>query len=582
MMSVMSDRLTDFLRPDVLQEIQDGYAALTGLQAMITDAQGQPLTRPSDQDRMAEREQALSDTLKGDLAGPLKGPFGVPIVADGKRLGAIVLTGKPMDWAGGDSQADLPEMARRFGIEQSRTGEFTAALAELGSARQTEAVRFLYLLADAIAQICVHDMTLQQRVDEMTVLYRLSTMLAGRRDLQEVLDTVCEQAAAVMDAKAASIRLLDAETQELVPMAVYNLSRDYLDKGPVRLTDSPIDRVALADLVGYVQDMSHDSRVLYPDDARREGIASILVAGMVYRGKSIGVMRIYTEQPRQFTDDEKQLLQAIAQQSAAAIENARLDEARKQTERVQRQIQLAADVQRRMMPLSRTYMAPFDMAGRYEPCFELGGDFFDLIPLQRTVGLVLGDVVGKGVAASLLMASVRASLRAYVEDVYDLDEIMAKVNAALTRETRDNEFATVFYGTLDTDTLRLTYCSAGHDPSWLLRDGQFVRLDIGGMALGIDADQQYDKGLIDMQPGDVLLVHSDGVPDAMNFAGEKFGRERVHRAMLDAADRDAQGIVNHILWEVRRFVGLNEPSDDITMLVVKVDPDHQVRFAPSI
>jgi sigma-B regulation protein RsbU (phosphoserine phosphatase) len=386
---------------------------------------------------------------------------------------------------------------------------------------------------------------------------------------------VNKSAAEVLNVKAASIRLLDDEERELLPKSVYNLSREYLNKGPVLLSGSPIDLQATSGEVVYVSDMASDPRILYPADAAREGLASILVVGLVYRGRKVGVMRIYSDQVRQFSEDERQLLRAVAQLSAAAIEHARLDEARQQAERVRRQVQLAADVQRRMMPTSKTHMPPFDIAARYEPCFELGGDFFDLIPIERTLGLVVGDVVGKGVAAGLLMASVRASLRAYIEDVYDLDEIMAKVNAAMTRETRDDEFATVFYGTLDADSLRLTYCSAGHDPALLLRDGQFTELGIGGMAVGVSREQRYEKGLITLRGGDVLLMHTDGVTDAMNFGGEKFGRQRLHQAVLDAAEQDAQSIVNHVLWEVRRFIGLNAPSDDITLLAVKVDPGYR-------
>jgi len=147
---------------------------------------------------------------------------------------------------------------------------------------------------------------------------------------------------------------------------------------------------------------------------------------------------------------------------------------------------------------------------------------------------------------------------------------MAKVNASLTRDTRDFEFATVFYGTLDAQSLRLTYSSAGHDPAFLLRNGKFENLSVGGTVLGISLTEHYDKGLIDLKPGDVLFIYTDGVPDAMNFDNQKFGRQRIRDAILAVADQPAQRIADHILWEVRRFIGLNKPSDDMTLVAIKV------------
>ncbi len=569
----LTHRLTDFLSVPTLQEIQDGYTAVTGLEAIIVDAQGQQVTRPSDCARLTERRDALKQTLLRDLEGPLTRRFEVPIVADGARVGAFVLTGQEMADACEQYRKEAETLADRFAIEPEHRAEFRQAVERIGASRQSEAVRFVYLLADAIAEVCRQDIELRQRVQEMSTLYRLSTLLAGQRDLEKVLQTVARRAAEALDAKAASIRLIDETGRELVPKSVYNLSPEYLHKGPILLENSIIDQQALEGQVVYVADMATDPRTLYPDDARREGLASILCTGLIYRGEKIGVMRIYTAERREFSDFERHLLSALAQLAGAAIENARLEEERREAQRVQRQVQLAADVQRRLIPQHAPVVPPFDVAGRYEPAFELGGDFYDFIPFQHTLGVIVGDVVGKGVAASLLMASVRAAFRANAETIYDLDEIMARVNAALTRDTRDHEFATVFYGTFDATNLRLTYCSAGHDPALLLRDGRFTDLTVGGTVLGIDAASPYEKGLIDLKPGDVLFIYSDGLPDARNFAGEKFGRDRVRDALRHAADGAAQDIVNHVLWEARRFVGLHERTDDISLVAVKIPLD---------
>ena len=571
-----STPLGELVHVAALQEIQDGYTAVTGLEASIVDANGEAVTQPSHTDQLHRRQAKLHETLIRDLEGPLDRRFDVPIIADGVHMGAIVLTGQVMKQATAGYRAEAEVLADRFAIDPEHREEFINAVQRIGASRQNEAVRFVYLLADAIAEVCRQQVDQQQRVEELAALYRLSTVLSQQRDLQHLLNAVAEAAAQALEARAASIRLLDEEGKELMPMAVYNLSDQYLKKGPVLVEKSQIDQQAMGGGIVYVADMATDPRTVYPEEAKREGLASILCVDLNYRGRPLGVMRIYSEQVRRFTDFERHLLQAVAQLAATAIQNARLDEERRESRRVRREVQLAADVQKRLLPRQMPDVPPFDVAGRYEPCFELGGDFFDFIPFEHTLGVTVGDVVGKGVAASLLMSTVRAAIRAHAEDTYDLDEVLAKVNSGLTRDTSDHEFATVFYGTLDAEAMRMTYCSAGHDPALLLRSGAFTELTDGGMILGVDYNSRYDKGLVDLKPGDILLIYTDGVPDAMNFNQEKFGRDRIRQSILAAADGTAQDIVNHVLWEVRRFVGLNRVPDDMTLVAIKVGPrpDH--------
>jgi sigma-B regulation protein RsbU (phosphoserine phosphatase) len=254
---------------------------------------------------------------------------------------------------------------------------------------------------------------------------------------------------------------------------------------------------------------------------------------------------------------------------AAALNNARLDAKRVESEHVQRQLRLAADVQKRMLPQQWPQFPPFEVAARNIPSLELSGDFYDLIDLSGNLGIAVADVAGKGVPASLMMASVRSSLRAFAQDVYDIDHIMARVNAALTRDTLPHEFATLFYGVLDPRTGRLTYCNAGHEPPLLLHAGKFTQLEAGGMIVGIDPKATYERGIVFMKPGDLLLIYTDGLTEAQDFGRERFGRQRIMQAMRDMADKPAREALNHVLWQMRRFVGLNRTSDDTTLVAVK-------------
>jgi sigma-B regulation protein RsbU (phosphoserine phosphatase) len=570
--------LVDFLDLDTLQQVQDSFTALTRLRTSILDRDQRPVTAPTDAKRQAESDQVLEQLISAEQDA--RGRFIAPIMVEGQQLGSITLEREPTGGrASEQSRQRFREAARRLALSEAQTEELLDA-AEQMVANPGASIQFLYLMANSIARLCYEQYHARQRVHELSALYRISTLLSAHRDLDEVLRTATRSIAEVVDVKAVSIRLVEDDGNELIPQAIYNLSQQYLNKGAVKVDQSEMfTRAVCEGEVIYIEDMSADTRVLYPGEAQREGLVSMLLAGMRYMDKPIGTLQIYTGQRRRFSRYETELVQAIAQLLATAIENTRLAEQRLENQSMIRQLQLAGDVQRRMLPTHMPEMPPFDIAARYVPSYELGGDFYDFVDLGGHLGIAVGDVVGKGVAASLLMASVRASLRAYAQDVYDLDAIIGRVNQSLTRDTRDNEFSTLWYGVFDPTTMRLTYCNGGHEPALLIRDGQIHQLDTGGMLLGIDETQHYQKGLFDLKLGDMILLYSDGLPDALNDREERFGRDRVAHAMREIAHMSAHDAISHILWQVRQFTGLRRSVDDTTLVAVKVDADQSAQVA---
>jgi sigma-B regulation protein RsbU (phosphoserine phosphatase) len=206
----------------------------------------------------------------------------------------------------------------------------------------------------------------------------------------------------------------------------------------------------------------------------------------------------------------------------------------------------------------------------YVPSFDLGGDFYDFISLpDENLGLVIADVSGKGVPASLVMASVRAALRAQVDNLYYLYEVMQRLNLMLHRDANTAEFVTLFYGVLDTTIRRLTYCNAGHPPPLLLRDGQLADLGSDNLVLGINPDEKYEQHIVELQTDDLLLLYTDGLSDAMNFRDERFGTQRV-RAGFAKGGPSAEIVAQNMLWDMRRFVGLTKRTDDVTLVVARM------------
>ena len=315
-------KLTDFMDVPTLQEIQDSFAAVADVKATITDAAGVVLTQPTPTREFLRRQRALAD--EGGRPQKEGAEFIAPIIVNNQRLGTIRMSASMASFNGYDEEklASIGRINSALDFKQLRS-----ISTQLTKSRNTRgaAIQFLFLLANAIARLCYQEFQLRQRINELTAVYGVAMMLADARDLQQVLNRTVKVVAELMETKAASIRLYDPENDELVIKAVFNLSPEYLNKGPIRLPKAEIDRIALsAEGFEYIANMADDPRVQYPQESMREGIASMLSAGMRYKGKPIGVLRVYTEKPQAFSPLKIDLLKAVAAQAAAAIENARL------------------------------------------------------------------------------------------------------------------------------------------------------------------------------------------------------------------------------------------------------------------
>ncbi len=444
--------------------------------------------------------------------------------------------------------------------------------------KSTRMLRLLGLMAGMISRLCDREKQLRARVDQLAALYKLTAEFTSRRDLygeKSLLNLVAATVVDVLKGKACSIRLLSDDHKELVIKAVANLSPEYLNKGPILVSRSLIDKEVLETLQPvYIADERNDPRVLYPAEARREGIVSGLVAPLMYKGHPEGVIRVYMRRKYKFDWFESSLLLAIAGEAAAAIVNARLYEEAVHSAHMRRALQTAAEVQRRMIPSAPPTVPGFEIGALYVPSYELGGDFYDFIPLPPdNVGIAVCDVVGKGVRASLLMASIRASLRAHAASIYQMSEVMARVNRDLCEDVLTSDFATLFYAVLDYKTRRFTYCNAGHPQPLLFRPGQPpVSLSLGGLVIGIEAQARYDCESFILSSGDLVLAYTDGIVEAANFAEEPFGRKRLETAATAAIQKgqSAEALLRHVLWEMRRFAGLGTRFDDLTLLAIRV------------
>jgi sigma-B regulation protein RsbU (phosphoserine phosphatase) len=428
--------------------------------------------------------------------------------------------------------------------------------------------------ARMLAERCRRETQLQGAAAEIALVGDIAELLHGQQDLQKVLDRIVAETARVMRCRFSSLRLYKPATNELVNKAVFGLSQKYLNKGVILRAQSVIDEEALQGKIVYVENAATDPRILYPAHAREEGIVSVLTSGMIYRGNPIGVLRVYTDRKQRFRTAQRNLLRAVAYQAATAIAHAQIVEERLRAAATQRELELAGALQARMISAPPPHTPNLECAVIFTPQRHVSGDFCDFLTLpDGRLAAVVADVSGKGVPAALLTTTTRGALRAMAAEHADLGELITGLNRYVCRETGPAEFITLLIVAIDARRGRLSFCNAGHEPLLLHREGRVEPTTDGGIVLGVDAAERYHETSLALRPRDFVLLYTDGAAEAMNFAGEIFGRQRIRESLRDYGHQMPELCLRNIRWDLRRFRGLAEQSDDLTLVGIRVKDD---------
>jgi len=282
-----------------------------------------------------------------------------------------------------------------------------------------------------------------------------------------------------------------------------------------------------------------------------------------------------SEEP--YTGNDLRLLTSVATQTGLALENAQLvaaiTEEVAQRERPNREVEIAREVQERLFPQELPIVAGLDFTGACRPALGVGGDYYDFLALPGgQLGIAIGDVSGKGIAAALLMASLQASLRAEATRAPEnLAGLIANVNRLVYQSSTSNRYATFFYAQYDPAKLTLAYVNAGHNPPMLFRKkGEIVRLTTGGTVVGLLESFPYQQETVTLHPGDVLVAFTDGISEAMNPAEEEWGEENLTRAVQAGAASSASELLFQILTAADAFASGARQHDDMTLIVLRV------------
>lgn len=355
--------------------------------------------------------------------------------------------------------------------------------------------------------------------------------------------------------------------------AAFGGSAAPVDEAPMSISRSIVKHVLERKQAVLSQDAGNDQNLPVSASIADLKIRSVMCAPLLTPdGNALGIIQLDTTSARQFSQDDLDLLVAVASQSAISVQNARMHEEVLGQARVKRDLKLAEEVQRSFLPRSVPKPAGYQFFAYYHAAYNVGGDSYDFVPLPGDrIAISIADVSGKGVSAALLMAKSRGDTRYCTLTESSPGTAVSRLNQLLCEADLDERFITMGLGFLDLASGKLTVASAGHPPLLIRRAaGQFEEVgnDISGFMLGIFPDTQYDQTSVQLEVGDVVVMYSDGVTDAQNLAGDLYhtiDNPRLYRRVAESAGGpEATG--RAILQEVREFSAGAVQADDITLV----------------
>src|SRR5687767_14909383 len=406
--------------------------------------------------------------------------------------------------------------------------------------------------------------------DLLALISKVGITLLASATLNETLEQIVALVFEAVPADRCVIMMRDEGSEEL-RVAVARLRDRVGEVGEIRVSRNVLDEVVIRGKSVLTSDAQHDPRFA-SGTMVLQGVRAVLAVPLGVSEKVFGI--IYADSPiaeGRFTEDHLKVLTTLASVAAIRVENARLVEARLERERLERELALASEIQQRFQPTAPPHINGYELQGISFPCYEIGGDYYDFIEREdgRLV-IALGDVSGKGTAAALLMSSLHAAIHAQSASHDSLVATISAVNRYLADNIPANRFVTLFYAELDPDSGSMAFLNAGHNPPLIVHAaGTVEQLASGGLPLGIKPDAEYREGRTQLQPGDVLVIYSDGVTEAVSPSGEEFGPTRLYEVVSRNVDASAAGIRDRIESSLTKFAQGTSAADDITLVIVK-------------
>ena len=424
----------------------------------------------------------------------------------------------------------------------------------------------------------------QKTITQLSLLFEATRLLNSTLDLAELLDLILKIARTEVKADRGTVFLVDTKHKQLWSIVASGLDHQEIRvpfgkgvAGKVAETGEAINVDDAYTLEFF--DRSFDQKFGYQT-------RSVLCLPIRHHtGEVVGVIQLLnkTTGPR-FTVDDHDFLSKLSGHMAMALENARLHREVVEKQRLEKELALARGIQRSLLPDAPPVVPGYDIAVINEPCFEVGGDYYDFLNLgPQSLLLVVADVEGKGVSSALVMSNLQATLRALVMHLHSLEVLTLSLNEMICNDTKSQKFLSMFLGLVDTRRNGLHYINAGHVPPILIdgETGKYQNLEDGGTVIGLFLATEYQRGSAKLKNGDILVCCTDGILEANNAADDEFGTERLAASVFKHRNKSAQELVDSVLADVNAFSVDGTHVDDKVLMVLKVTGSGAVSAASS-
>jgi len=413
---------------------------------------------------------------------------------------------------------------------------------------------------------------IEKKLRDLQELLEISKAMSIEKDFDRLIDLIVDAANRVMEAERSSLYIYDAQENELWTKIAHQT-----DRFRVKMGQGIAGGVADGRQIMNIPDCDKDDRHFKGIDKKSGFHTKNILCGPLidHEGKLIGVLQLLNKKmpPYCFTRYDEDLLAAFSSHIAVMLEQAQLVEEHVEKLKLEHDLKLAREIQQGLLPKKTPELERFDVHGWSEPCDETGGDYYDYVPMaDGRLGLVIADVTGHGIGPALLMAGARASARAVAQIGGTIDQLLFLVNNLLSEDLGGGRFVTLFWGALDQKGGCLEYSSAGHGHTVILHaaDDTLEELESTAPPLGIMKGIEFPVGkTCTLKPGDVFLMTTDGIEEAMNPSSEEFGREKLRELLRASAGGSAEAITRTIRDAVTEFMAGADQRDDLTMVVVK-------------
>lgn len=406
-----------------------------------------------------------------------------------------------------------------------------------------------------------------RKAEEVTSLRDLTKLVTEVLDFKELAKTITNVTTRICNSDSAWLVIINDEDYEL--SSVNNIGYLEADKLSKKiLEDKDIEIESLVTLNQETVEVS------IKNDFRKFNFSWIAIAPLKVHENKKGYLFAARKRDYEFDDDDKKAIESFSDYASVALENAILIEKSIEKERLEKELDVARDVQYKILPTKVPEYDALQLSALFVPAFEVGGDYYDFFNIDsNNLGIVIADVSGKGISAAFIMAEIKGVFSSLAKVIMNPKKLLVKANEILSESLDSKTFVTAIYGIVNLETGQFTFARCGHSPLIVITDGESKRFTPTGMGLGLDDSDMFESTLkemeIQLKNGDILTLYTDGIPESQNALNEEFGYERFEKILIDNAQSDTEKISNKIMEQLTIFSKDYEQHDDITLLIMK-------------